>query len=483
MARLVVNPGSPAAWEIQLKPGANYIGRGFANDFKIPDPSVSGSHCQITVTNGLIVLKDLGSTNGTFVNRAPVKEVPLQPGQVIHLGAVEMAFYSDGPAPVVPAKAAPTVVAVPAVAAVPAAAVTPGDAPVIIKPAARPLTLSPAIARTPAPAVAVAAPPPTVPFESPPLPPPLPTPNIPGSKNCKFHPKTPGRYYCSQCHHFFCELCVTAREVGGGQKKMCRHCGIECAPVQVQLARPAAPKSFFNLLPGGFAYPFKGNGLLLLIVSTIVLSLLNMFRGIAMGGLFSWGLALIALGYLFSFMQNIIHATANQEEEMPDLPGFDDVLGGAFRMIVTVLFCFAAPVALGVAKVFEWADIPTSAIIGTVVLGCLYFPMAFLAVAMKDSVLAANPLVVFPAIFKAPLGYLVTALILEAGYGMQKIGDFLMLLVQQQSYRTRSMAILFLTFAIRAFWSFAGVYLLTVSMRILGLLYVTNKHKFGWFDR
>jgi hypothetical protein len=28
-----------------------------------------------------------------------------------------------------------------------------------------------------------------------------------------------------------------------------------------------------------------------------------------------------------------------------------------------------------------------------------------------------------------------------------------------------------------------SVYLLTVSMRILGLLYVTNKQKFGWFDR
>jgi hypothetical protein len=44
------------------------------------------------------------------------------------------------------------------------------------------------------------------------------------------------------------------------------------------------------------------------------------------------------------------------------------------------------------------------------------------------------------------------------------------------------MSVLFLTFGLRAGWGLASVYLLTVSMRILGLLYVTNKEKFGWFD-
>ena len=89
MARLVVNPGSPVAWEIQLKPGTNLIGRGFANDFKIADPSVSSSHCQIVVTDQGATIKDLGSTNGTFINRAPVIEAALKSGQTLHLGGVE----------------------------------------------------------------------------------------------------------------------------------------------------------------------------------------------------------------------------------------------------------------------------------------------------------------------------------------------------------------------------------------------------------
>src|SRR5436190_1101384 len=96
MARLMINPGAPTAWEVQLRPGINLLGRGFANDFKIEDPSVSSSHCQIIVEQGRVIIRDLGSTNGTFVNRAPVKEALVQSGQSIHLGGVEMIFQ-DGP--------------------------------------------------------------------------------------------------------------------------------------------------------------------------------------------------------------------------------------------------------------------------------------------------------------------------------------------------------------------------------------------------
>ena len=77
MPRLVINPGTPSAWEVQLRPGTNLLGRGFANDFKIDHPSVSGSHAQIIVENGTVIIKDLGSTNGTYVNRAPVTETKL----------------------------------------------------------------------------------------------------------------------------------------------------------------------------------------------------------------------------------------------------------------------------------------------------------------------------------------------------------------------------------------------------------------------
>jgi pSer/pThr/pTyr-binding forkhead associated (FHA) protein len=225
MAKLVVNPNSTAAWEIELKPGPNFLGRGFANDFKIDDPSVSGSHCQILVDQGNILIKDLGSTNGTFVNRAPVHEANLRPGQTIHLGGVELFFQPDTPtvtltkAGIARAESSPPIVAAP--------------------------TLPPPIpAVTPGPAGAVA----------------------PGSQNCKFHPKTPGRFYCNKCVRYFCEICVTSR----GQHKYCRHCGAECVAVQVQIARPAPEKGFFRRLPGAFVYPFKGFGVMMLILVALL---------------------------------------------------------------------------------------------------------------------------------------------------------------------------------------------------------------------
>ena len=298
-----------------------------------------------------------------------------------------------------------------------------------------------------------------------------------GSGPCKHHPKVPGRYFCSHCQLYFCEACVTAR----GLQKFCRHCGTECLAAQVKLQAPVAPKGFFTRLPTAFIYPFRGSGLLVLIVSTLVLSLMDVFAHLML--LIAFLMRIIVFGYIFCFMQNIIHATANEEEQMPDLPGFDDVLGGAFRLAVTVVICFALPITFLALRFFEVMDVPASALIATMVLGCLYFPMAFLAVAMKDTALAANPLVVVPAIFKVPLGYLVACIFVIGLYAARQFGDVAAVVAGSASHATRDMSVLFMTLGLRAVWCLASVYLLTVSMRILGLLYVTNKQKFGWFDR
>jgi hypothetical protein len=189
----------------------------------------------------------------------------------------------------------------------------------------------------------------------------------------------------------------------------------------------------------------------------------------------------MAIGYLYSFMQNIIHATAAEEAEMPELPGFDGVFAACFRLIAVVLLCYGPPIAMEVANSFG-ASVPESAIIATKILGCLYFPMAFLAVAMKDNVMAANPLVVIPAILKVPVEYLVAAILLTLIFGLRLLGDEYADQMGRVTLRTRRMDRLFMSFGVRALWSFASVYLLTVTMRILGLLYVTKKHRFGWFS-
>ena len=97
MAKLLINPNTDEALEIQLKPGSNYLGRSNANDFRLEDPSVSGSHCEIVVDGGSVLVKDLGSTNGTYINRAPVKEGSLHSGEILALGCFEMVFEDEMP--------------------------------------------------------------------------------------------------------------------------------------------------------------------------------------------------------------------------------------------------------------------------------------------------------------------------------------------------------------------------------------------------
>jgi hypothetical protein len=464
MPRLLINPGTPSTWEIQLRPGSNSLGRGAANDFKIEHPSVSGSHCQIILDNGTAIIRDLGSTNGTYVNRAPVQEAALQAGQTIHLGGVEIMYQGDGPAPATgtEAQALPP----PPVPVARAISVTPSGPPqpraISVTPSAPPVV--------PGHATAISV--------TPTGPPVVPT-TATGSGKCKFHPKTAGRYFCSKCRLFFCELCITARSTSTGPpKKFCRQCGTEVAPVKVQIER-TDKINFFSRLPGTFVYPALGSGIFVLIVCTIVTFALG-FIG---GGWISFTATVAYYGYLFSFMQNIIHSTTSGDTEMPGWPSFDD-LGGCFlRFAAAAAISFGVPITLFIMGLFsEEPGMASTLLIPSWIFGAVYFPMALLAVAMKDTPLAVNPLVVLPAIFKAPLEYLVTVILMGIILALYNSGDPLIHAIFPRGLTTHNMAKMFGYLGAKSFWFFFQLYLLAVNMRILGLLYISKKRKFGWFE-
>lgn len=438
MNRLVVNPNRPDTWEIQLKDGENQLGRSEANDFTVADASVSSSHCQVIVSDGDVSILDLGSTNGTFINGESTREAKLQNGQTVRLGSIEMIFYAD-----VPQAAAPDTR--------------------LVSAAAPRLRLS-GVNHEPesaTPPVAEEVPPPLIPqFDT-----------SAASPVCKSHPKSHARWFCGKCKHSFCDLCINSHH----NKRTCRKCGVECAPLEIETT-VAAEKGFLASLPGAFIYPFRGNGVLILIFSAILFAAL----GATMAGILSILIKMAAIGYLFSYMQNIIHATAAEEKHMPELPGRDDLFGGFVRLVGTVIMSFGLTIGLLVAKLCG-VDIPVSAIIITMLLGCVYFPMAFLVVAMKDNVLACNPLVVVPAILRVPFPYLVTVVLFASLFGFQQVGNLISSMAGAVTFTTTDMSVLFISLGIRVLWSFVSIYLLTVNMRILGLLYVTQKEKLAWY--
>jgi len=79
----------------ELKVDKTTIGRLDDNLFQIADPSVSSHHCEVLVRGSEVVVRDLNSTNGTFVNGERATERVVKPGQILRLGQIEMRLETD----------------------------------------------------------------------------------------------------------------------------------------------------------------------------------------------------------------------------------------------------------------------------------------------------------------------------------------------------------------------------------------------------
>src|SRR5438094_8408014 len=129
LASFLVRSGALIGQRLQVKTPVANIGRADYNDLVIPDPSVSTSHAKLQRREGVWVLVDLESTNGSFVDGERVKgDAPLAPGAMVRLGDVQLVFeptddalgvvkgggtqilrtpHSIAPTPAAPASAAP----------------------------------------------------------------------------------------------------------------------------------------------------------------------------------------------------------------------------------------------------------------------------------------------------------------------------------------------------------------------------------------
>ena len=73
------------------------IGRSAGAEFIVDAALVSRLHCQLTATGQTLHVKDLDSTNGTFVNGARVRTAELHEGDTLSVGRVDLIVSkSDG---------------------------------------------------------------------------------------------------------------------------------------------------------------------------------------------------------------------------------------------------------------------------------------------------------------------------------------------------------------------------------------------------
>ncbi|MCE0522990.1 MAG: DUF4388 domain-containing protein [Methylacidiphilales bacterium] len=69
-----------------------HVGRAPGNEISLPYPSVSSRHCVFVHSGPDIVLRDLNSSNGTYVNNDTITEAILRPGDLIQIGTVQIKF-------------------------------------------------------------------------------------------------------------------------------------------------------------------------------------------------------------------------------------------------------------------------------------------------------------------------------------------------------------------------------------------------------
>src|SRR5438270_13880165 len=97
---LLIVQGRSATNTIKLNDGVTTIGRHDECQLRIKSSQVSRKHCELFEKKGLLLVKDLGSSNGTYVNGKRIQEQRvLEPGDELTVGQVTLKVAKAGVAP------------------------------------------------------------------------------------------------------------------------------------------------------------------------------------------------------------------------------------------------------------------------------------------------------------------------------------------------------------------------------------------------
>src|SRR3954447_659442 len=88
---------------IEIAKDLTLVGRKDDCDLRLDHKSVSKLHCILVKTDGLVLLRDLGSTNGTRVNGQRVRRAALLPNDQVMIASFKFrVHFGPDPAPVLP---------------------------------------------------------------------------------------------------------------------------------------------------------------------------------------------------------------------------------------------------------------------------------------------------------------------------------------------------------------------------------------------
>jgi hypothetical protein len=195
MATLILKSEDSGERVIRLRLGINRVGRCPSNDLQIEHPSVSARHCELQMAGDAVLVRDCGSTNGTYIEGQPIESGTLHTGQTLRLGDVELV-----------AEATEVTVAIPR-------------------------------------------------FEGPRVQaPPISLNN--GLMMCPRHEHVPSTHRCTHCLEIMCDACVTRLGRRGGKVLLlCPKCSHRCERIA---AKPKRKKGLLGFLHNTIKLPLGG---------------------------------------------------------------------------------------------------------------------------------------------------------------------------------------------------------------------------------
>ena len=98
MPKMVVAIDGVVLKEVPLTQERTTVGRRPYNDVVIDNLAVSGEHAVFVMSGDDVLVHDLGSTNGTYVNGKPIKQQVLRNGDMVEMGKYRIRFLLDAPA-------------------------------------------------------------------------------------------------------------------------------------------------------------------------------------------------------------------------------------------------------------------------------------------------------------------------------------------------------------------------------------------------
>jgi hypothetical protein len=97
VALLVIARGPDVGARFTLETGITRVGRHPENDIFLDDVTVSRRHAEFVLQDQVATVRDVGSTNGTFVNRERIEEMRLSSGDEVQIGKFRLVFMMAAP--------------------------------------------------------------------------------------------------------------------------------------------------------------------------------------------------------------------------------------------------------------------------------------------------------------------------------------------------------------------------------------------------